>query len=129
MTNDMHTIRLLLGANLCRIRRARGLSQEELAEISGLSNRYIGKIERGDANPTLDILMRLATSVNVGLSEILSPIIATPERAGTQSVPPDPDAQLDTLRLSEKMAVYVSKLDEKERLLLLRIIGAFGHTD
>ncbi len=128
MTTDGNITRLLLGANLRRIRRARGLTQEELAEISGLSNRYIGRIERGDANPTLDVMMRLAASVNVGLSELLSPI-TTPDRAGTSSDPPDPDAELDTLRLSEKVAVYVSKIDEKDRRRLFRILSAFGHTD
>jgi transcriptional regulator with XRE-family HTH domain len=48
-----------------RIRKARGLSQVDLAEMVGVTQGLISKIERGDANPTLDVILRLANALQV----------------------------------------------------------------
>ena len=56
-------LRLRLGAALQRHRLDRGMTQAELAEFSDLSLKYVGEIERGDANTTLEVLERLAAAV------------------------------------------------------------------
>ncbi|MBN2498738.1 MAG: helix-turn-helix transcriptional regulator [Deltaproteobacteria bacterium] len=119
---------LLLGANVRRLRRAQGLSQEDLADRSGISNRYLGRIERGEANPSLDILERLSTSFGVDLVDLLSPLDAYRNARGRRSKTPDA-SRIDTLRLSEKVAVYLTRLDDKARKRALRIIKALGDPD
>jgi transcriptional regulator with XRE-family HTH domain len=59
-------------ANRIRLlRKERGLSQESLALASGLNIAYIGNIERCLKCPTIDTLNRIASALNVSLSELL----------------------------------------------------------
>ncbi|WP_348770707.1 helix-turn-helix transcriptional regulator [Ochrobactrum sp. Marseille-Q0166] len=53
----------LLAINLRRIRVARGISQDELALISGVERAYTGRLERGLMNPTIKTLAKLATAL------------------------------------------------------------------
>ncbi len=46
------------------------MSQEQLAERTGISHKYLSSIERGKENPTLDTFIRLAGALNVETSEI-----------------------------------------------------------
>lgn len=58
--------------NAVRNRRmASGLSQEKLAERAGLHPNYIGMIERGVRNATLDVSMRIARALKVGLPKLI----------------------------------------------------------
>jgi transcriptional regulator with XRE-family HTH domain len=59
------------GAIVRRLREARGLTQEQLAERSGVSGTYIGFIERGDNVPTLTIVLDLAAGLGISASELL----------------------------------------------------------
>ena len=52
-----------MGAALQKHRLQRGLTQAELAEFADLSLKYVGEIERGEANTTLEVLERLAAAV------------------------------------------------------------------
>jgi transcriptional regulator with XRE-family HTH domain len=56
-------LRIRLGAALQKHRLQRGLTQAELAEFADLSLKYVGEIERGEANTTLEVLERLAAAV------------------------------------------------------------------
>jgi transcriptional regulator with XRE-family HTH domain len=59
----VNILRTRLGAALQKHRLARGLTQAELAEFADLSLKYVGEIERGEANTTLEVLERLAAAV------------------------------------------------------------------
>jgi len=52
-------------------RMAVGLSQEELAERAGLHPNYVGMIERGVRNPTLDVAARIAKALNIELPKLI----------------------------------------------------------
>ena len=52
-------------------RDAVGISQEELASRSGMHRTYIGGIERGERNPSLTNIARLADALEIGLAELV----------------------------------------------------------
>ncbi|WP_445172465.1 helix-turn-helix domain-containing protein [Microcoleus sp.] len=64
----------IFGAQVRKLRKARGLSQEELAELAELHRNYIGGIERGERNVALLNIVRLAKALGVSLSELLEGI-------------------------------------------------------
>ena len=51
-------------------RRKRKLSQEQLAGLSNLSCNTIGKVERGEASPTIDTLERIAAAFGMTFNEL-----------------------------------------------------------
>lgn len=57
--------------NLRRLRVKRDLSQEALAVDAGVDRSYVGRIERGVENPTVETLDRLAKALEVPLAELL----------------------------------------------------------
>lgn len=59
------------GATVRRLREARGLTQETLAEAAGISATYVGFIERGDSIPTLSVILQVAGALNVRPAELL----------------------------------------------------------
>lgn len=60
------------GRNVRRERKNKGFSQEHLAEKAGLHRTYIGMIERGERNVTLKKAERIAKSLDVTLSDLIS---------------------------------------------------------
>jgi transcriptional regulator with XRE-family HTH domain len=68
--------RVRVGKTIRQLRSAKGWTQEELAEKAGLHPTYIGGIERGERNVSLDNLIKLARALRehpsalfVGLSK------------------------------------------------------------
>lgn len=70
------TQRLLkkLGERVKRFRLAKALSQERLAELTGLHRTYVGGVERGERNISLLNLARLAKALGISLSELMDGI-------------------------------------------------------
>lgn len=62
--------RALVAWNLRRIRVQRGLSQERLAYDAEVDRSYVGGLERQVENPTVDVLDRLAATLEVPLAEL-----------------------------------------------------------
>lgn len=52
-----------VGRNIRRYRQSRGLSQEDLADILGVHRTYLGGVERGERNLTLQTVERLAGQI------------------------------------------------------------------
>lgn len=57
------------GLRVRSIRLAKGLSQEQLAELAGLHRTYVSSLERGQRNVGLDNVLALAQALNVSPSE------------------------------------------------------------
>ncbi|MCJ2110507.1 helix-turn-helix transcriptional regulator [Methylobacterium sp. E-025] len=60
-----------VGLNVQRIRRSRGLSQEELAARASVHQTYLSGVESGKRNPTILILDRIANALAVDLTELV----------------------------------------------------------
>lgn len=64
-------VRQIFGQNLRRRREALGISQEDLAEKADLHRTYIGSVERGERNVSIDNMDRLALAVGSSIQELL----------------------------------------------------------
>lgn len=64
-------MRKLVGRNAARLRAAAGLTQEQLAERSGLTQQYISDLERGKGNPTIVTIYELAQALGAGPVELV----------------------------------------------------------
>ncbi|MFI3904735.1 helix-turn-helix domain-containing protein [Ochrobactrum sp. S1502_03] len=63
-------IQELLALNLRRIRVAKNISQDELALLAGVERAYVGHIERGKKNPTIQTLAKLAHALNCEVKDL-----------------------------------------------------------
>lgn len=68
---SLQAVQTRLADNLRRIRQEKGIQQERLAWESGVDRSYYGRIERAVANPSLNVLIRLADLLEVDISELL----------------------------------------------------------
>jgi len=60
----------LLGKRIKELRNKQDLSQEELAEKADINSKYLSRMERGTENPTLDMLTKLSTALEVEMWEM-----------------------------------------------------------
>ena len=65
-------LRSTFASNLRKVRSKRNLSQEKLAELTGLHRTYVGSVERGERNISIDNMERFSLALDVPLSELLS---------------------------------------------------------
>jgi transcriptional regulator with XRE-family HTH domain len=65
------TLRRTLARNLKRLRRERGLTQEELADLAGLNRNYVRMIERQENAATVDTLEALAEALQIKAAQLL----------------------------------------------------------
>ena len=61
------------------LRRSTGLSQEHFADRVGVSRTHMGKIETGKANPTLEIIVRLARGLELSLADLFAALDHRPD--------------------------------------------------
>lgn len=73
MSTAFEDVEKVFRANVTRLRRERGMSQEELAFQADIDRTYISQIERGLANPSLGVMCRLANALGVEVVGLLKP--------------------------------------------------------
>jgi transcriptional regulator with XRE-family HTH domain len=61
-----------LGERIRDLRKGKFLTQEILGERAMVSYKFVGEIERGDANPSISVLIRIATALEVSLSDLFT---------------------------------------------------------
>ena len=66
----MNDIAKILGQRIRNYRVTKGLSQEKLAELSGCHPTYIGQIERGEKNATIESIEKISSALNIPLSRL-----------------------------------------------------------
>ena len=96
-----------IGKNIRKYRLAKGLRQEDFAELAGLSTNYVGAIERGEKLPSLETFIEIINTLDVSADMILSEVV----HAGYK---------LRATQLSEQM----EKLSAADRKKILAVIEA-----
>lgn len=63
--------RVAFGRAVRKLRLELGISQEELAELAKIHRTYVGDVERGRRNISLDNMLRLSSAFNIPLSQLI----------------------------------------------------------
>jgi transcriptional regulator with XRE-family HTH domain len=71
MDSRLNRLKTSLARSVKLRRKELGLSQEELADLAEIDRTYASQIERGIANPSLEVLHRIASSLDTDVSELL----------------------------------------------------------
>ncbi len=67
----MDDLVIIIGANLAQIRRERGLSLDNVAELTGVSKGMLAQIEKGQKTPSVTILWKIANGLKVSMSALM----------------------------------------------------------
>ena len=103
----MSDIAKILGQRIRNYRTAKGLSQEKLAELSGCHATYIGQIERGEKNATIESIEKISIGLNISLSTLF-------EKLGTEGEA--------TRNISLECYDWISQKSRAEQEQILRIL-------
>ena len=101
----MAETKILLGKRIRTLRRINDLSQEELAEKANMSGKYVGEIERGQANITVDILEKISTALDVEISELF-----------------DFQHEMNRQELMPKIHALLKEADDQNLQIIFRIV-------
>lgn len=77
MDGDTATLAAAIGARVRSERKARRWTLDRLAETAGVSRRMVVNVERGAANPSIGILLRLSDALGLGLPALVEPPVPT----------------------------------------------------
>ena len=95
-----------IGDNIRNIRKSKGLSQEQLALRAEINASYMGQVERGEKNPTIDVLGKIAIALNTPLEQIVSLQIPSPKEEHDSDYAEKISHQLNGLSLKEQEVIY-----------------------
>lgn len=95
-----------IGERIRELRNQKGFSQESLALSANITTTYLGMLERNQKNPTVKIIERICTSLNISLLDFFS------DAAPAESA----DA------LSEQILCQLNNRTEEEKQMILQII-------
>jgi len=97
----------LIGLRIKEIRKNKGLTQEELAELAETSPNYLSRMERGTENPTLEMFIKISRALKVDIRELF-----------------DFGHEESLMELKEFMARLVREADEEKIRLAVKILMA-----
>jgi transcriptional regulator with XRE-family HTH domain len=67
------------GLRVRALRKKTGLSQERLADAIGVGRSHLWKIENGKANPTLEIIVKIARGLDISLAQLFEAMDGRPQ--------------------------------------------------
>jgi transcriptional regulator with XRE-family HTH domain len=106
----MSDLSKVIGERIRNFRKEKGLSQEELANMANLHATYIGQLERGEKNATLESIEKVTNALEVSLEDLF------------RSIRPKPNAQEYTLSQIVTRLQTRSIEDQKTILKLLDLL-------
>lgn len=98
----------MLGARIRELRKAKGLTQEILAETLGIDQKHMSKIELGKSYPSLDRLAMIAEKLKVPLPSLF-----------------EFNHMNDTDKLGKQLEKMFKQLDERDQRRIYKIMKAF----
>ncbi len=72
MKDTIDAIKKKLGERIRELRKSAGITQEELGEKAELNYKYIGEVERGQVNVSLDSIVKIAEALGVKIGDLFS---------------------------------------------------------
>jgi transcriptional regulator with XRE-family HTH domain len=105
----------IIGERIRTFRKEKGWSQEELADMANLHATYIGQLERGEKNATLESIEKVAKALEVSLEDLF------------RSIRPNPNSQEYTLSKIISRLQTQSIEDQKIILHLLELFLEWKH--
>ena len=108
------TRRPILSRNIIKFRKAKGLTQMQLAELSGLSKRMIAYYETNISNPPVRNLLAIAKALNVTIYDLLG---ETPTNGNVELFD---DIDMRTL----KKIMLIKELPKRDRTMIYKMIDA-----
>ncbi|WP_300417200.1 helix-turn-helix transcriptional regulator [uncultured Oscillibacter sp.] len=102
------------GARLRALRKERGYTQEQLAERTNLSTRHIAGIEKGEANPSFEVLYTIISALGTSFDAVFNPAEEQVEReiqeiAGLYRVCPEQGRQLILAAINAMVKALMDK--------------------
>jgi len=104
----MKTTKELLGARIRELRKARNLSQEQLAELIDVEPRHVSRLEVGSSYPRIDRLEKIAVALNVPLKDFFEFMHLDSPETRTESIQD-----------------MVKGMDEEYQRIIYKIVRAF----
>ena len=115
---------MIIGKRLRQFREQKGLSLRDIEERTGLLTCYISRVENGHTTPALEPLERLASALDIPLYQLFYEADEPPvmpdlsKRQSTEELVMDEESEKE-MRFFEKVRRLTSRIDEKDRQLLL----------
>lgn len=94
-----------IGARFLTLRRRLKYTQEQVAEKSGINSTYYGRVERGEANISLELLVSIASTLGVSLAELL-----------------DIEPEKDRIQLMADVTALLEKASDDELKLAYKVV-------
>ena len=99
-------LKRLIGMKIKALRNSKSFTQEQLAEKVGITPQYLGNIERGKENPTLNTFINLSNAIDVSLNEIFNLLEAE-----------------DPKKVKRLIQERIKNADENELKLILKLVS------
>ena len=115
---------MIIGTRLRSLREDRKLSQGDIEKRTGLLRCYISRVENGHTVPSIETLEKLAAALEIPLYQLFyegeepPPLPNLSKRTTTEELVMDAEAEKEN-RFFEKVRRLLSRIDEKDRQLLL----------
>jgi transcriptional regulator with XRE-family HTH domain len=115
---------MVIGTRLRALREDRKFSQGDIEKRTGLLRCYISRVENGHTVPSIETLEKLAAALEIPLYQLFyegdepPPLPNLSKRATTEELAMDAETEKEN-RFFEKVRRLLSRIDEKDRQLLL----------
>jgi transcriptional regulator with XRE-family HTH domain len=113
----MKTVAINFGKRLKDIRRAKGLTQDQLAELLKTSQRMIAHYERQNNRPRIDTIKTIAEALNVPIEELVGSEIKTVKKATEEEV---------SYSIMKRVKV-IEKLPLRDQRAIFRLINSLAN--